>query len=157
MDQLFLKMPHLHRTLDRPHADLIATAQAIATAHGLNPCGPVGWDNGLRDAARVSLHAYRPRHERGNRYAVIRFFDGRYASVECVTPEQAAQALSASTRAEFEGIVSHRAAHLAGDSGAADSDDGDASHAVFLSADVDAQSSSRDGGQRAGAVQLPLF
>ncbi|WP_230962966.1 hypothetical protein [Burkholderia stagnalis] len=111
----------------------------------------------MRDAARVSLHAYRPRHERGNRYAVIRFFDGRYASVECVTPEQAAQALSASTRAEFEGIVSHRAAHLAGDSGAADSDDGDASHAVFLSADVDAQSSSRDGGQRAGAVQLPLF
>ncbi|KWN65961.1 hypothetical protein [Burkholderia stagnalis] len=157
MDQLFLKMPHLHRTLDRAHADLIATAEAIAVAHGLNRYGPVTWDNGLRDAERVSLTAYRPRHERGNRYAVIRFFDGRYASVECVMPEQAAQALSVTTRAEFEGVVSPRAAHLASGSGAAESDDGDAAHAVFLSADVDAQSSSRDGGQRAGAVQLPLF
>ncbi|KVD94682.1 hypothetical protein WS63_03310 [Burkholderia stagnalis] len=157
MDQLFLKMPHLHRTLDWAHADLIATAQAIAAAHGLKPCGPVGWDNGLRDAARVSLTAYRPRHERGSRYAVIRFFDGRYASVECVMPEQAAQALSVATRAEFEAIVSPRAAHRADDAGAAESDDGDASHAVFLSVDVDAQCSPRDGGQRAVAVQLPLF
>ncbi|WP_198363815.1 hypothetical protein [Burkholderia ubonensis] len=82
MDQLFLKMPRLHRTLDRAHADLIAMAEAIAAAHGLHPCGPVGWDNGMRDAARVSLTAYRPRHEHGNRYAVTRFFDGRYASVE---------------------------------------------------------------------------
>ncbi|OJB29551.1 hypothetical protein [Burkholderia ubonensis] len=157
MDQPFLKIPHLHRTLDRAHADLIATTEAIAAAHGLHPCGPVGWDNGLRDAARVSLIAYRPRHEHGNRYAVTRFFDGRYASVECVTPEQAAQALSVSTRAEFEAIVSPRTAHLADDAGAAQSEDGDAAHATFLSVDVDAQSSPRDGGRRADAVQLPLF
>ncbi|KVO09659.1 hypothetical protein WJ69_20285 [Burkholderia ubonensis] len=157
MDQLFLKIPHLHRTLDRAHADLIATAEAIAEAHGLHPCGPVGWGNGMRDAARVSLIAYRPRHEHGNRYAVTRFFDGRYASVDCVTPEQAALALSVSTRAEFEGIVSPRAAHLADVAGVAQSEDGDAAHATFLSVDIDAQSSPRDGGQCADGVQLPLF
>ncbi|KVT77350.1 hypothetical protein WK58_11300 [Burkholderia ubonensis] len=157
MDQLFLKIPHLHRTLDRAHADLIATAEAIAAAHGLHPCGPVGWGNGMRDAVRVSLTAYRPRHEHGNRYAVTRFFDGRYAIVECVTPEQAAQALSVSTRAEFEAIVSPRTAHFADDAGVAQCEDGDAAHATFLSVDIDAQSSLRDGGQRADGVQLPLF
>ncbi|KVD30199.1 hypothetical protein WK59_12990 [Burkholderia ubonensis] len=157
MDQLFLKIPHLHRTLDRAHADLIATAEAIAAAHGLHPCGPVGWGNGMRDAPRVSLTAYRPRHEHGKRYAVTRFFDGRYASVDCVTPEQAALALSVSTRAEFEAIVSPRAAHLADDAGVAQSEDGDGTHAAFLSVDVDAQSNPHDGGRRADAVQLPLF
>ncbi|MFA8329278.1 hypothetical protein [Burkholderia ubonensis] len=157
MDQLFLKMPHLHRTLDRAHADLIATAEAIAAAHCLHPCGPVGWDNGLRDVARVSLIAYQPRHEHGNRYAVTRFFDGRYASVDCVTPEQAALALSVSTRAEFEAIVSPRAAHLPDDAGVAQSEDGDGTHATFLSADIDAQSSPREGGRRADGVQLSLF
>ncbi|WP_232440666.1 hypothetical protein [Burkholderia ubonensis] len=88
---------------------------------------------------------------------MTRFFDGRYASVECVTPEQAAHALSVSTRAEFEAIVSPRAAHLADDAGIAQSEDGDGAHATFLSVDVDAQSSPREGGRRADGVQLPLF
>lgn len=92
-----------------------------------------------------------------NRYAVTRIFDGYYASVECVTPEQAAQALSVSTRAEFEEIVSPRAARLADDAGVAQSEDGDGTHAIFLSVDVDAQSSPREGGRRADGVQLPLF
>ncbi|RQU99041.1 hypothetical protein DF047_35795 [Burkholderia cenocepacia] len=153
MNQLFLKMPNLHRVIDRAHADLMARGAAIAAECGLVPCGPVGWTNGRRDADRIALVVYRPRHGGGERYGVTRFFDGQYASADCVLPEHATRALQATTRAEFERIGAAdaaRGAHIPLD---ASVEDPDGASIELLASDVDVQSQDR----RLEPQQLALF
>lgn len=153
MNQLFLKMPNLHRVIDRAHVDLIARGAAIAAECGLVPCGPVGWTNGRRDADRIALVVYRPRHGGGERYGVTRFFDGQYASADCVLPEHATRALLAATRAEFERIGAAdaaRGAHIPLD---ASVEDPDGASIKLLASDVDVQSKDR----RLEPQQLALF
>jgi len=153
MNQLFLKMPNLHRTIDRAHADLIARGAAIAAECGLTPCGPSGWTNGRRDADRVDLTVYRRRYGSGERYAVTRFFDGQYASVACVLPEHATRALLATTRAEFERIGAADATRGVDIALDASVDDPEGASIELLASDVDVQR--RDA--RLDAQQLALF
>ncbi|WP_175896246.1 hypothetical protein [Burkholderia cepacia] len=153
MNQLFLKMPNLHRVIDRAHADLMTRGAAIAAECGLVPCGPVGWTNGRRDADCVDLTVYRPRHGGGERYAVKRFFDGQYASVACVLPEHAVRALQATTRAEFERIGAADAPRGAPIPLDACVEDPDGASIELLASDVDVQR--RDA--RLEAQQLALF
>ncbi|HHV7525175.1 TPA: hypothetical protein ACUNF5_006726 [Burkholderia orbicola] len=153
MNQLVLKMPNLHRVIDRAHADLIARGAAIAAECGLAPCGPAGWSNGLRDADRIALVVYRPRHGGGERYGVTRFFDGQYASADCVLPEHATRALLAATRAEFERICAADATRRADIRLDACVEDPDGASIELLASDVDVQR--RDA--RLEAQQLALF
>ena len=137
MEQPFLKMPNLHRVINRGHADLLANGAAIAAETGLTPCGPVGWTNGQRGNLCVDLTVYRPRYGGGERYAVTRFFDGQYASVTCMLPEHAKRALFAQSRAEFERIGALGSApHAAGGSDSGN-DDPESASIALLSADVD--------------------
>lgn len=153
MQQPFLKMPNLHRVINRAHADLLANGAAIAAETGLMPCGPVGWTNGQRGNLCVDLTVYRPRHGAGERYAVTRFFDGQYASVTCMLPEHAKRALLAESRAEFERIGALVGApHAAGGTDAGN-DDPESASIALLAADVDLER--RD--VRPEAKQLPLF
>ncbi|MDN7880088.1 hypothetical protein [Burkholderia aenigmatica] len=83
----------------------IERAQSIADAHGmaLAKYSEEMWEKGAGHEA-VELHTYSPRYTSKDKYAVKRFFEGKYTSGAFDSPELADLALKAATRTEFEAV-----------------------------------------------------